>query len=208
MVLESNAYIMESLSKSYQSLMDEEGFPTAEKDLVSKNVKNFCSQLQELVYEIRMQVRRAKILAKTAADRKAIVSRHYSDYTGLFLKIISSSYKCYKRRQELVQNVLRSQCCEMGWPCAWLPLLPSSICLRPLYLYVIHLANWNGPKLTTDQTLFSTDIVKYQGDNGSFAQDSFSTLALYRWLQVALPLTCLSDTASGLWLELARKEQD
>ena len=50
------------------------------------------------------------------------------------------------------------------------------------------------------QTLFSTDIVKYQDQNQSsdnYENGSFSTLALERWLQVTIPLTAL--TLFGAW---------
>jgi hypothetical protein len=45
------------------------------------------------------------------------------------------------------------------------------------------------------QTLFSTDIIKYQDQNkfgDSSWVESFSTIALLRWLQVTLPLTALT----------------
>lgn len=49
------------------------------------------------------------------------------------------------------------------------------------------------------QTLFSTDIVKYQGDNGSFPTPSFSSQALERWVQVSLPLILLTLGTAFAW---------
>jgi hypothetical protein len=49
--------------------------------------------------------------------------------------------------------------------------------------------------LTNEQTFFSTDVVKYQDQNGNSTGHetaSYSPLALQRWLQVTLPLTALS----------------
>jgi hypothetical protein len=51
-----------------------------------------------------------------------------------------------------------------------------------------------------EQTLFSTDIVKYQYQNqdpANYENGSFSNLALKRWLQVTIPLTAL--TLFGAW---------
>ena len=59
------------------------------------------------------------------------------------------------------------------------------------------------------QTFFSTDIIKYQnqgsGDDGTEASlgnpsGSFSSIALYRWLQVTLPLTFMTFAAAIFWL--------
>lgn len=59
------------------------------------------------------------------------------------------------------------------------------------------------------QTFFSTDVIKYQsqssGDAGNEASPrtqsgSFSSIALYRWLQVTLPLTFLTFAAAIFWL--------
>jgi hypothetical protein len=50
------------------------------------------------------------------------------------------------------------------------------------------------------QTLFSTDIVKYQYQSqnpANYENGSFSNLALKRWLQVTIPLTAL--TLFGAW---------
>jgi hypothetical protein len=43
------------------------------------------------------------------------------------------------------------------------------------------------------QTFFSTDIIKYQDPSGGKPRDGvFSKVALFRWLQVAVPLTLLT----------------
>lgn len=52
-------------------------------------------------------------------------------------------------------------------------------------------------------TFFSTDVVKYQDQNGNSAvasaSGSYSRLALDRWLEVTLPLTLLTFIGAGLW---------
>lgn len=44
-------------------------------------------------------------------------------------------------------------------------------------------------KLIERQTFFSTDVVKFQDQD---ADGSFSIEALYRWLQVTLPLSAIT----------------
>lgn len=73
MVLESNADNLESLSRFYSDLVQDENFPASEQPECSKVVKKFGSAIRELVYDTRMQIRRASILVKTIADRKTIV---------------------------------------------------------------------------------------------------------------------------------------
>ena len=52
-------------------------------------------------------------------------------------------------------------------------------------------------------TFFSTDVVKYQDQNGNSTvastTGSYSRLALDRWLEVTLPLTLLTFLGAGLW---------
>jgi hypothetical protein len=50
--------------------------------------------------------------------------------------------------------------------------------------------------LTKRQTLFSTDIVKYQGQD---ANGSFSREAMFRWLQVTLPLSAMTLGVGYAW---------
>lgn len=73
MVLESNADNLETLSRFYSDLVQDENFPDSEKPECSKDVRKFGPAIRELVYDTRMQIRRASILVKTIADRKTIV---------------------------------------------------------------------------------------------------------------------------------------
>ena len=41
-------------------------------------------------------------------------------------------------------------------------------------------------------TLFSTDIIKYQNQDGQPDEGTYSSTAMMRWLQVTLPLTALT----------------
>lgn len=54
--------------------------------------------------------------------------------------------------------------------------------------------------LTSCQTLFSTDIVKYQGDSGPFDTAMYSWRALQSWLEVSLPLMLVTLAATFGWV--------
>ena len=72
--------------------------------------------------------------------------------------------------------------------------------------------------LVTDssQTFFSTDVIKYQNQSGGNdgSQDaqtsngSFSQLALYRWMELALPLTAITLSLGYIWYKIARKKRE
>jgi hypothetical protein len=53
----------------------------------------------------------------------------------------------------------------------------------------------NG-EVTELQTFFSTDVVKYQGQG---ANGSFSGEAMFRWLQVTLPLSAITLGVGYAW---------
>lgn len=73
MTLESNADNMNSLCAFYASLVNHDDFPSPERQACEKEVKSFASQLGDLIYDANMQTRRAGLLAKIMADRKALV---------------------------------------------------------------------------------------------------------------------------------------
>src|SRR5438034_1479374 len=73
MVLESNAEIMTLLKKFYLDIVEDEDFPDKERKACRHAVKNFVPQLDELIYDTKMQIRRAQVLVKIVADRKTIV---------------------------------------------------------------------------------------------------------------------------------------
>jgi hypothetical protein len=74
-VLESNAEIMTRLRNFYQALVEEAEFPSVERDACRHYVRNFASQMDEIIYEHNMQISRGKAIAKLVADRKQIVGR-------------------------------------------------------------------------------------------------------------------------------------
>jgi hypothetical protein len=64
MILEANNDIMKSLSNFYNSLLRN----------CNGDVREFVAQIGDMMYDANMQIRRAKLLVKITADRKALVS--------------------------------------------------------------------------------------------------------------------------------------
>ena len=54
-------------------------------------------------------------------------------------------------------------------------------------------------------TFFSTDVVKYQGQDGGPGEGVYSSTAMMRWLQVTLPLTAATLTVAWLAFRYANK---
>lgn len=73
MTLESNADNLASLSEVYTFIVQHESFPIAERRTCENEARTFSSRITELVYDLKMQMRRAKVLTKIMADRKAMV---------------------------------------------------------------------------------------------------------------------------------------
>jgi hypothetical protein len=80
----------------------------------------------------------------------------------------------------------------------------------------IKIASSSRTWLTNPKSFFSTDVIKYQNQNQGSSQDprdsysSFSKLAMFRWLQVALPLTAITLLLGWLgykWTERRQREK-
>jgi hypothetical protein len=71
MVLEANTDVLASLRDFYQRLIVNRLFDlrvSCETHLV-----DFVSQIDDMIYDSRMQIARAKVLVKITADRKSLV---------------------------------------------------------------------------------------------------------------------------------------
>lgn len=73
MVLESNADVMTSLRLYYEGLKDNAGFTL--KSQCSGDISSFSARVEDIVYDFKMQISRAKLLVKIIGDRKELVSR-------------------------------------------------------------------------------------------------------------------------------------
>lgn len=74
MVLEANVDVMKSLCKFYTDLKTNQHFPKALKDSCSEDIMAFAAQVEDMIYDLKMQIARATVLVKITSDRKEIVS--------------------------------------------------------------------------------------------------------------------------------------
>jgi hypothetical protein len=73
MILEANNDIMKSLSEFYDNLLKNDAFDAVLKVQCREDVREFVAQIGDMIYDANMQIRRAKLLVKITADRKALV---------------------------------------------------------------------------------------------------------------------------------------
>lgn len=76
-ILEANNDVMKSLSKFYIKLLDNNGFDDKLKTECNEDIQEFAAQISDMIYDANMQIRRARLLVKITADRKALVSDRY-----------------------------------------------------------------------------------------------------------------------------------
>ncbi len=139
MVLESNAENMESLYNFYRMLVKEEGFPAEIQESCSYSVKRFCLQLHELIYDVKMQIRRANVLVKTVSDRKTIVSHNCTPRSMNELLTQFSSYNFSKLKLQFVQKGSPQRCGVKLRGHLRKPSLCGSSPLSHLFTYPQHL---------------------------------------------------------------------
>lgn len=72
MVLEANIDVLEALRKYYLSLLSNKDF-TMRRDCVAA-VRAFASQINDAMYDLKMQNSRAKLLVRITSDRRSLVS--------------------------------------------------------------------------------------------------------------------------------------
>ncbi|KAI1870993.1 hypothetical protein JX265_006033 [Neoarthrinium moseri] len=172
MTLESVANNLEALINFYTELVEDESFPASEKRTCKLSVNKFAKQIGELIYDINMQARRATVLAKIKADRKA-----------MFIQLLQA--QAASRAEQLSTTMWRQA---------------ERTSYEAIAMRVITVITLLYLPPTFVSTLFSTDIVKYQGENGDAGQDLFSSLALERFLEVSLPLMLLTLAVAFGWM--------
>jgi len=75
MILEANADVLTALRKFYyESLMRHKDFPASLKTACEDDVLQFATQLDDMIYDAKMQISRAKLLVRIISDRKSLVS--------------------------------------------------------------------------------------------------------------------------------------
>jgi hypothetical protein len=74
MVLEANIDVLDALRKYYQDLLVNNDFDL--RGSSAEAVLAFATQINDAVYDLKMQSSRAKLLARITSDRKSLVSPH------------------------------------------------------------------------------------------------------------------------------------
>jgi hypothetical protein len=76
MVLEANNDVLIAIRNFYEGLVHHPDFPLGAA--CRQDVATFAIQLNELIYDVKMQIRRAKLLVQITEDRKNLVSCAFS----------------------------------------------------------------------------------------------------------------------------------
>ena len=80
MILEANADVLTSIRRFYERLADNVDFPLGKS--CREDVLAFTMQVDDMIYDSKMQIARAKVLVRITADRKNLVNttscRHIS----------------------------------------------------------------------------------------------------------------------------------
>ncbi|KAK0113403.1 hypothetical protein ONS96_014269 [Cadophora gregata f. sp. sojae] len=159
MVLQANSDVLNSLRRFYERLRDNKHFPLAAA--CHEDVVEFSMQIEDMVYDSNMQVARAKVLVQITEDRKTLILQHLQSQATETMEILT--IKMHKIGALSQKEAIAMRIVTV----VTLIYLPA----------------------TFVSTFFSTDVVKYQTDNG---RTSFSDLAMWRWLEVTLPLTVVT----------------
>lgn len=72
MILEANSYVLESLGTYYKGLLNNSDFEI--RDLCREEILSFCSKIDNMIQNSRMEIARAKVLVEIASGRRDLVS--------------------------------------------------------------------------------------------------------------------------------------
>ncbi|KAF0321691.1 hypothetical protein GQ607_011022 [Colletotrichum asianum] len=182
MVMESNVKIMTLLQRFYKELVNDEDFPKNQRRPYRQAVKNFAFQLDEIICDTRMQIDRGKVLVKILADRKAVLTLNSTNKLIQHLQT-QTALAAEKLAASMYEQANRSA-------------------IETIAVRIVTIVTLFHLPATFSSTLFSTDIIKYQEG------ESFSSLALYRFLQVTIPLMVLTFLGAGAWFWVEWTKRD
>jgi len=78
MVLEANSDVITSLRRFYERLIENTDFPL--RTACREDVLSFATQLDDMIYDSKMQITRAKVLVRITEDRKTLVVQPFLNY--------------------------------------------------------------------------------------------------------------------------------
>lgn len=91
-VLKSNVGVLTRLLSFYAALVKDKHFPAADRGACKQAVRNFSSQIEEVVSDHTMQISMGNSISKLISDRKQIVS----------------DKRCLEQTRQAVQNLTAS----------------------------------------------------------------------------------------------------
>lgn len=202
MVLEANSDVLTSIRKFYERLIENSEFELS--TACSEDVTAFAMQVDDMIYDSRMQIARAKVLARITDDRKTLVHSLYISFPPMLLTVRQVLQHLQSQATQKME-VLTVSMHEIGAQSQREAIAMRIITVMTLIYLPATFVSVSLPigsltfRLTSQQTFFSTDIVKYQGGS------SFSGIAMQRWLEVTLPLTLM--TLGIAWLFYRHEEK-
>lgn len=90
MMLQTNTDVLTSLRKFYEGLVKSKDFPLGRS--CCEDVSAFSTQVNEMIYDSRMHIVRAKLLVRIIADRKTIVCLCFSSCRPSLCRLTLSMY--------------------------------------------------------------------------------------------------------------------
>lgn len=97
MVLEANADVLSSLRMFYEKLAENIDFPL--RGVCHEDIAAFATQVNDMIYDSRMQILRAELLLRITADRKGLVSESFFNrcLSSQFNVVVASFRKTERR---------------------------------------------------------------------------------------------------------------
>ncbi|OCK89415.1 uncharacterized protein K441DRAFT_644795 [Cenococcum geophilum 1.58] len=175
MVLEANMDVLISLRKFYENLLKNKNFDL--KEACEEDILQFATQVNNMIYDSRMQIARAKLLVQIIDDRKNLILQHLQSQA-------TESMEDLTRKMHNIGIMAQKEAVAMR---------------------IITVVTLIFLPATFVSTFFSTDVVKYQNQNSRTG--SFSKIAMVRWLEVALPLTVVTLSVGYIWFIRADKNR-
>lgn len=86
MVLEANTDVIVSLRNFYKRLVETRDFDL--KSSCEDDITTFAFQIDNLIYDSKMQIARAKDVVKMTSDRKSLVRSLQTSRRNLMLKLV------------------------------------------------------------------------------------------------------------------------
>jgi hypothetical protein len=177
MHLESNTEVLKKLEQFYKDLDSNINFPLRQD--CHGNLLSFVRQLQEVINDLVLQTKRAKLLMRVTSHRKTLILQHLQ---------AQSTAKAERLNRSMFNFSYMAQ--------------KETIAMRVMAAVTIMYL-----PATLVSAFFSTDVIKYQNqpqlNNGTGPFDknysgTFSNIAIERWVTVTIPLTFITMVV-GIW---------